>query len=79
MEDHLYIERLQGVSKLYSFSVLEVWFCFSKQCSLTGFALSNEFKESLGLSCPYNACTLSRALGNAELRVLVRTFFPWDA
>ena len=21
----------------------------------------------------------SRALGNAELRVLVRTFFPWDA
>ena len=29
---------------------------------------------SLGI-CIY----INRALGNAELRVLVRTFFPWDA
>ena len=33
--------------------------------------------EILRILIKYNG--ISRALGNAELRVLVRTFFPWDA
>ena len=41
------------------------------QSALSEYAAPNNGKPIL-----YN---IYRALGNAELRVLIRTFFPWDA
>ena len=48
------------------------------------FLLLYPLVHSIGSMKPDIALNLSlanipRALGNAELRVLVRTFFPWDA
>ena len=60
----------------HSRCALVIW--SSLQLTSKQWIITQQFTARADLFLKYGIVHFVRALGNAELRVLVRTFFPWD-